>query len=205
MTKRPLRPFLVAFFALACAPLAQADLIVQPTFSASNTTPLPDTSDYEGVFYDFFSTFPPNPITIGTFSFVIPRGYDVTGGTISGTFGDVNEPTTALTDLYVLNGSIEVGECDTSGGGTIYPPCATGTVNGSLVPWSYTFDSIDLNHLVSDFSSGSLDFTAVQNGFGQVVVGTPNLDLQLAQVPEPASIFSLAGGLLAIAALRRRK
>jgi hypothetical protein len=124
----------------------------------------------------------------------------VTGGTISGTFGDQNYLTTALADLYVGDGSIEVGECDSDGA-----PCAAGTIDGSLVTWSYTFDANDLSNLASSFSSGSLDFTAIQNGFGSTIVGTPGLDLQVAATPEPASIFTLAGGLLAIAALRRRK
>ncbi len=52
-------------------------------------------------------------------------------------------------------------------------------------------------------TGGSLDFTAVQNSFGAVVVGTPILDIQT--VPEPSSVFTLAGGLLAFAVLRRRK
>jgi hypothetical protein len=198
------RTLLLACLAVGAASLASADSIsVTPTFSSSNQTAPPDTSDYEGVFYDFSSTFPPPSISIGTFSFAIPAGEVVEGATISGTFGDVNIGTTALTDLFVLGGNIEVAECDSTGGGTIFPPCATGTVDGSLVPWSYTFTSTDLSNLAADFSAGTLDFTAVQNGFGSVVVGTPVLDIQVS--PEPGSIFTLAGGLLALAALRLRK
>jgi hypothetical protein len=198
------RPFSLACLALGCASFAQAnDIIVTPTFSSSNQALPPDTSDYEGNFYDFSSTFPPSSISIGNFIFTIPTGVHVISATISGTFGDVNNSATALADLYVLNGGIEVGECDSSMGGTVFPPCATGTVNGSLVPWSYTFTAANLSSLASDFSAGSLDFTAVQNGFGSVIVGTPVLDIAVS--PEPGSIFTLAGGLFALVGLRRRK
>jgi len=197
---KPLRYFLLACLALGCASLAQADIdiVVAPTFDSSNQAAPPDTTDYEGNFYDFVSTFPPNPITIGTFDFTIPTGKYVVGGTISGTFGDVNIPVTALTDLFVLDGAIQVAACD-----SFTDPCAAGTIDGSLVSWSYTFTANDLKNLASDFAAGSLDFTANQNSFGAVVVGTPSLDLQVA--PEPSSIVTLAGALLAFATWRRRK
>lgn len=181
------------FVALSGA--AKADIFVEPTFDPSNQTSPPDTTDYEGPFFD--GTASPYDITIGTLNFTVPANEYVTGGTISGTFGDANYSGTALVDLFVLGGSTEVGECDSD---TAF--CALGTPDGSLVPWSYTFDAAQLGDFVS---SGSLDFTAVQTGFGVTVVGTPTLDLAVAPTPEPASIFTLAGGLLAIAALRRRK
>jgi hypothetical protein len=190
----PLRHFLLTCFALGCASLAQADIIVAPTFDASNQASAPDTTDYEGNFYDFSSTFPPVPINIGTFDFTIPAGDQIVGATISGTFGDVNFGTTALTDLFVDGGTIEVASC-----GSFTDPCAAGTIDGSLVQWSYTFTSAQLASL----TGGSLDFTAVQDSFGAIVVGTPTLDIQT--VPEPSSIFTLAGGMLAFVALRRRK
>lgn len=190
--------------ALALAGNARADDIsVTPTFDASNQAAAPDTTDYEGIFYDDYTTFPPSSITIGTFDFTVPTGESVISATISGTFGDVNEGITALADLYVGGGTIQVAGCDLNQDSS-YPPCAAGTADGSLVPWSYTFSAADLSSLAADFSSGSLDFTAVQNGFGSVIVGSPVLDLQAA-TPEPASFLTLAGGLLALAAFRRRK
>jgi hypothetical protein len=195
---KPLRHFLLACFILGCASLAQADIIVTPTFDSSNQAAPPDTTDYEGNFYDFSTTFPPDPITIGTFTFIIPTNDVVTGATISGTFGDQNIPVTAVTDLFV--DGIDVAGCDSTSA-----PCAAGTVDGSLVPWSYTFTATDLQNLSADFAGGSLDFTAVQDSFGAVVVGTPSLDIQVAQTPEPSSVFTLVGGLLAFAAWRRRK
>jgi hypothetical protein len=173
-----------------------ADIIVTPTFDISNQAASPDTTDYEGSFFD--GSAGPYDLTIGKFTFSIPTGDNVIGGTISGTFGDQNIPVSSLADLFV--DGIEVGECDSD-----TAPCAAGALNGLPVAWSYTFDAADLNNLDSALSSGSLDFTAVQNGFGSLFVGTPSLDLQVAPVPEPASIFTLAGGILAIAAWRRRK
>jgi len=205
MNRQTIAAFLFsAVVSLGLSATAKAgDIVVSPTFAGSNQTAPPDTTDYEGIYYDGSNTFPPSGISIGTFNFTIPTGELVTGATISGTFGDVNYPVTALTDLFVLGGTIEVGNCDLNPDST-YPPCAAGTVDSSLVPWSYTFSSTDLNNLKAAFSGGSLDFTAVQNSpFGAVVVGTPSLDIQV--TPEPASIFTLAGGLLAIAAFRRRK
>lgn len=179
-----------------------SQLTVSPTFDISNQAALPDTTDYEGIFYDDSTSFPPPSITIGAFNFIIPTGQHVLGATISGTFGDVNIPNSALTDLFVLGGTIQVGACDLNPD-TSYPPCAAGTIDGSLVPWSHTFTSAELNSLAADFSAGSIDFTAVQNSPGAVVVGAPTLDLQV--TPEPAPIVTIAGGLLALAALRRRK
>ena len=199
MNVKPLQHFLVACFALGWASLAHADIVVTPNFSSSNQAP--DTTDYEGNFYDFSSTFPPNPISIGTFTFTIPSGEKVIGATISGTFGDQNaEPSTALTDLYVLNNTFQVGACD-----FYSSPCATGTLDGSLVPWSHTFDGGELLKLTPDFAAGYLDFTAVQNSFGVIIVGTPSLDIQVAKTPEPSYVLALAGGLLAMAGWRRRK
>ena len=203
---RPIKPKTTAIFfsivaILSLAVTAQADIMVAPTFDPSNQAAPPDTTDYEGIFYDFSSTFPPSTIAIGTFNFAIPTSDIVIGATISGTFGDTNgDPTTALADLSVLDGTIPVGGCD-----DFTDPCFLGTDDGSLVPWSHTFNTTELGELAADFAAGSIDFTAVQNSFGQVVVGTPTLDIQVEQTPEPASIFTFAGGLLAFVALRRRK
>jgi hypothetical protein len=197
-----------ALFVGLSAPANAGTIIAGATFSASNQAAPPDTSDYEGIFYDGSSTFPPPSISIGAFHFTIPTGDSVTSATVSGTFGDVNIPVTGLADLFVLGGTIKVGGCDINPDSS-YPPCATGTVDGSLVPWSYTFSNTDLSKLAADFSGGSIDFIAVQNSpFGAVVVGDPILDIQVASVqatPEPATIFTLAGGLVVIAAFRRRK
>jgi hypothetical protein len=174
-------------------------IVVTPTFDLSNQTQFPDTSDYESVPTD--GTAAPYDLTIGAFNFNIPAGDTVYGATIFGTFGDVNYTSSALADLYVLGGTIKVGGCDLNPDSS-YPFCATNQDPGALVSWSYTFSSSDLANLATDFAHGSIDFTAVQNSAGVTVIGTPTLDIST--VPEPASIFAAAAGLLAFAAFRRR-
>lgn len=195
MTIRPLRHFLLACLALGGASLAHADIIVAPTFDPSNQAAPPDTTDYEGMFFD--GTAAPYNITIGTFQFTIPTGDKIVGMTISGTFGDQNIPVTALTDLYI-NGDIKVASCDSA-----TDPCAAGTLSGAPVSWSYTFTTANLMELAPEFASGVIDFTAIQNSLGSTIVGTPTLSINA--VPEPGFIFPVAGGLLAMAVLRRRK
>ena len=189
MTRKFPQSLLLACVALGGS-LAHADIIA--TFNPDPSNQAPDATDYEGNFFD--GSAAPYDITIGVFNFTIPTGYVVTGATISGTFGDMNgNPTTALADLFVDAGSVQVAACD-----NFSDPCFAGTLDGSLVPWSDTLTAADL-------AAGSLDFTAVQNSFGALIVGTPSLDIQVAQTPEPSSIFPLAGGLLAFVAWRRRK
>lgn len=201
MTTRPLRHPLLACLVLGCASFARASTVpTTVTFDASDQTT--DGTDYEGEFFD--GSAAPYDITIGAFDFTIPTGDVVTGATISGTFGDVNYSSSALADLFVDDGNIQVAGCDLNSDGS-YPACFTGTVDGSLVSWSYTFTGAQLSELASDFAAGSIDFTAVQNSFGSLVVGDPTLQIQVAQTPEPSSLFTLAGGLLAIIAWRRRK
>jgi hypothetical protein len=195
-SKFVLNTFASVVLLTACG-IARADIVVAPTFDISNQAAPPDTIDYEGNFFDGSSA--PYDITIGTFTFKIPTGFMVLGASISGSFGDQNVGVTALTDLFV-DGGIQVGACD-----NFSDPCFSGTIDGSLVPWSHTFTGTELGELASDFASGSLNFTAVQNSFGAVIVGTPTLDIRVAPTPEPATIFPLVGGLLAMLVRRRRK
>jgi len=57
----PLRHFLLPCFALGGVSFAYAHIIVAPIFDPSNQAAPPDTTDYEGNYYDFSSTFPPDP------------------------------------------------------------------------------------------------------------------------------------------------
>jgi hypothetical protein len=66
--------FLSTVVSLGVSATATAStIVVSPTFAASNQTASPDTADYEGIFYDFSSTFPPASIAIATFDFTIPK------------------------------------------------------------------------------------------------------------------------------------
>ncbi len=144
--------------------------------------------------------YPLAPALIGDFNFTIPIGEQVIGGTISGYFGnDDNPPTTdstAPSDYYIDNGAIEVASCDDSL--SFSDACETSSTPTS---WTYTLTATDLANLSAELSSGSIDFTASQNFYGAVNMGTTTLDLVL--TPEPSMIFFLCGGLAGIALLRR--
>jgi hypothetical protein len=158
--------------------------------------------------YDFVSTFPPaGSTTIGTFTFSIPAGELVTGMTISGSFGNGDNGTTALSDYYLgYSGNetaVEVAGCD-----NIAADCYSGQ-NGPY-SWAYTLTSADLSTLASAIAGGSLDFTytwdnntvvQIPGDLQYVYAGDPTLAIQVS--PEPASVFMCLGGLAGLAALRR--
>jgi len=161
--------------------------------------------------YDFVATFPPpGSTTIGTFTFSIPASALVTGITISGTFGNPDNGSTALSDYYFgFTGdetAVEIAACD-----SILANCYSNQ-NGPT-PWTYTLTAANLSTLGSAITSGSLNFTYTWDnntqfafsGYDQYVyAGDPTLDIQTAQTaPEPATTLMCFGGLVALAALRR--
>lgn len=158
--------------------------------------------------YDFVSTFPTDDsTTIGTFTFSIPAGADVTGITISGTFGNSDNGTTALSDYYLgFSGdetAVEVASCD-----NILDDCYS--AQDGPTSWTYSLTPSDLSTLASAISNGSLDFTytwdnntqVAFSGYDQYVyAGAPTLDI--AATPEPATVLICLVGLAGIAARRR--
>jgi hypothetical protein len=160
---------------------------------------------YDSPGYDFVSTNPPaGTTTIGTFTF--SAGLPVTGITISGSFGNGDSPTTALSDDYLgFSGNemaVEVAACD-----SLVSDCASNT-NGPTA-WSYTLTASNLSTLASAIAAGSLDFTytwdsppfAFPGVLQYVYTGASTLDIQVA--PEPAAALICFAGLAGIAALRR--
>jgi len=176
---------LSAVLLLGFAPLASADVV--------STIPA-----YDGT--ASFGPFPTSPISIGTFSFTIPAGKQVSGGSISGTFGNGDVPGTtdvsAPVDLYIDGGSIEVAACDDAL--SYSAACDAGS---SPTSWSYTFTSGDLSTLAADFASGSIDLSAIQNGVFTVNTGTVTLDL--VTTPEPDSLWLIGTGLVCFHRSRR--
>jgi hypothetical protein len=146
------------------------------------------------------SDYPLAPVLIGDFTFTIPAGETVVGGTISGTFGNDSDPgvtdATAPSDYFIDGGAIEVASCDDSLSFSV--ACDTAS---TPTAWSYTLSASDLSNLSTDLSAGSIDFTAVQNFALAVNTGTTTLDLVLA--PEPSGIFLFGGVLAGVAVLRR--
>jgi|HubBroStandDraft_6_1064221.scaffolds.fasta_scaffold405994_1 hypothetical protein len=158
--------------------------------------------------YDFVSTFPPlGSTTIGTFTFTIPTGDLVPGITISGTFGNPDNGTTALSDYYLGYGgnetAVKVASCD-----NILDNCYSNQ-NGPT-PWTYTLTTGNLSTLASAIAAGSLDFTytwdnntqfAIPGDDQYVYAGDPTLALTVS--PEPATMVLCLGGLLGVIGLRR--
>lgn len=198
MTKRTLTAAILslgAAFALAIP--ARADIIAT----------LPGYYDSPNG-YDFVSTFPPaGSTTIGTFTFSIPAPVLATGIsiTISGTFGNPDNGTTALSDYYLgFSGNetaVEVAGCD-----SILADCYSAQ-NGPT-GWTYTLTAANLSTLASAITSGSLDFTYTWDNNTQFAVagidqyvyaGDPTLTI----TPEPASILLFFSVLAGIAVLRR--
>jgi hypothetical protein len=164
--------------------------------------------------YDFNYTFPPaGSTTIGTFTFSIPAMDLVTGVTISGTFGNGDSPTTALSDYYLgFSGdetAVKVAGCD-----SISAPCYIDQ-NGPT-SWTYTLTSANLSALASAIASGSLDFTYTWGNspplcsgstcppgvYDQYVyAGAPTINIQV--TPEPTYVPLLFSALAGIVVLRR--
>jgi hypothetical protein len=187
MIRRALLTLLIATaFGPGLTSSAKADII--STVGEFNGTPD----------FDFNAADYPLPsVLIGDFSFIIPAGYSVVGGTISGTFGNNDvEAATAPSDYFIGNGIVAVAECDDSLSYTF--ACDTASTPTS---WSYTLTPGDLTNLSTEISAGSVDFTVLQNFAVSVQTGTTTLDLMLS--PEPATVFIFSGGLAGIVLLRR--
>lgn len=194
MTKRPLTAAILS--------LGAAFVLTIPAHAG---TILPSYDSPNG--YDFVATFPPpGSTTIGTFTFSIPAS-EIVGMTISGTFGNGDSGTTALSDYFLgFSGNetaVEVASCD-----TILANCYSNQ-NGPTA-WSYTLTAANLSTLHSAITGGSLDLTytwdnntqfAFPGDLQYVYAGASTLAIQVA--PEPATLLTCIGGLALIAALRR--
>jgi hypothetical protein len=185
--------------------LGAAFVLTIPAHAGTIFVNLPSYDSPNG--YDFVTTFPPaGSTTIGTFTFSIPVS-DLVGMTISGTFGNGDNATTALSDYYLgFTGdetAVEVASCD-----VIAANCYSNQ-NGPT-SWSYTLTAGNLSTLHSAITGGSLDFTytwdnntqfAFPGDLQYVYAGASTLAIQVA--PEPASVLLCFCGLAGIAALRR--
>lgn len=172
---------------------------------------------YDSPGYDFVTTFPPSgSTTIGTFTFTIPTGDYVTGITLTGTFGNGDSPTTALSTYYLGDATDGETAVEVAGGSDLASPCdnASDSCNSNQsgpTSWTYTATSSDLTALASGLSRGFLDFTYTWDtpafafsGIDQsVYAGAPMIDIQVAPTPEPASVLLLFSALAGIVVLRR--
>jgi hypothetical protein len=190
--------------ALLVATPAHADNIVR-------TTPSYDSTEN----YDFATTFPDSSYhTIGTFgSFTIPAGGNVVSITISGTFGNADVPTTALSDYYLGYAgnemAVKVAACDDP---------TSNCYSGQEGPysWTATLNQSQIQALATGLAAGSLDFGYTWDsgaqpipdffsptGYDAQYVYAGQTTLDIVATPEPSSIVLCLTGLAGLIAIRR--
>jgi hypothetical protein len=154
--------------------------------------------------------------TIGTYLFNPLAAYQVTGITISGTFGNGDVPNTALSDYFLgITGGDEtavgVAGCDSIGDN-----CYSG--QAGPYDWSATLTQAEITDLAPALAAGSIDFTytwgqnapAISDIFSStgydaqyVYAGATTLDITY--TPEPATILICFSGLAGLLGLRRMR
>jgi hypothetical protein len=135
-------------------------------------------------------TYPQPSLTIGTFTFAPITG-PIVAATVSGFFGTVFSPSTALENLFV--GGIQVASCASQAADCWNDP------SGVQTPWSYTFTPSQFAAL----KGGSVAYTVVQTGDFEVESGVTTLTITVS--PEPASVAMLGAGLSLMAFVRRKR
>ncbi len=200
MTKRTLTAAILSLGAafVLTAP-ARADVASLPSYDSPNG-------------YDFETTTPPTgPITIGTFTFSSINPSGVTGITISGSFGNGDVPTTALSDYYLgFSGdetAVEVAACDSASDN-----CYSG--QEGPYTWTATLTPAEIADLGPGLKAGSLDFTYTwgssppipdpffsSTGYDDQYVYAGATTLVI--TPEPTSVLLFVSALAGIVVLRR--
>lgn len=168
--------------------------------------------------YDFDTTFPPTgPTTIGTYTFTPFTAAEldsITGITISGTFGNGDSPTTALSDYYLgISGGdeteVEVAACD-----SILDNCYSG--QEGPYAWNATLTPTEIADLAPALEAGSIDFTYTwgssppisdpffsSTGYDDQYVYAGATQLEITSTPEPNTVLFCLGGMAGVIMLRR--
>jgi hypothetical protein len=163
----------LTLLAISMLPAVRANII---------TATLPEFSSgfYPGV---------PTPGTVGTFTYTIPVGQQITSATISSSFGNSLSSSSSPVDVFV--DGILVQQC-LSGG------VCTQNIGNVPQPWTFTFPSADFPLL----ATGSATLTFTQTGSAFVRLGDDTLTLNTSSVPEPSALALLLGALALLSFVR---
>jgi hypothetical protein len=164
--------------------------------------------------YDYSSTFPPTTYqNIGTFTFTPVDPEPILGITISGSFGNGDSPTTALSDYYLgysgddaTEEAVPIEQCD-----NYLDDCASN--EDGPTNWTVTLTGAEITDLAPALAAGSIDFgyTWDQIPTAQPVdfFGSPTPqyvyagEATLTIAPEPATVLFCFSGLAGLVAFRR--
>jgi hypothetical protein len=195
--------------AIAVLCIGAALFLTTPAHATDVVASLPSYDSPIG--YDFSTTFPaPGSTTIGTFNFTIPAGASVAGITISGSFGNDDGTTTALSDYYLGfagdETAVEVAGCDSASAN-----CYSG--QEGPYSWSVTLTPTEIAALGPGLTAGSLDFTytwdsgtpPVQDflsptGYDDQYVYAGAATLDITPTPEPGTALLWFTGVIGLAA-----
>ena len=146
--------------------------------------------DFNGPF-TVGGTFPRPPLTVATFNFTLPAGFEIGSATLTGTFGNSINGTTAPVTLFL--DSLQVTQCAAGA------PCTGAFGTSGPTPFVFNFSAASFSLL----TDGMAVLTYSQLGPGTVRLGSLTLTIQ--PVPEPASLLLLGSGLAGLATAWRKR
>lgn len=167
------------FTSIVCAAIfTMASL---PASAVTITDTLPEFS---------FNGEPPFPTAeqiVGIFTYAVPTHESIVSASVSGTFGNSTNSSSAPLDMFV--DGVFLGEC------LMTSPCYHGGLD------DFSFDVTNL----SDLMDGSLTLSIVQTDQYFTRLGMTTLTIETTPTPIPAAAWLFGSGLLGLVGIARRK